>query len=232
MSKILVADSEGAEREVARRSLSGAGYQVVLSSNADEVGRILKGDLIDMIVLAVNFPGSASFDLYRGLRRDPVTSSIPIILLSDKNDMGECVQGLELGAEDCISKPINPMELVLRTRKILNRSQNGGGLPRGESLVFTSGELTIDFLKRAVYVSGSPVHLTATEFSLLQTLSRKGGRAMSREQLLRELWGPTLEADSRTLDTHVRRLRAKLGSAGQVISTIHRFGYRLESDTK
>ncbi len=121
MSKILVVDSDAEEREVARRSLCGASYEVVLVHTPDDVAGIVLVEAAELIVLAVDFPGLASFELYRRLRRDVLVSTIPIILLSEKNDMGECVRGLEMGAEDCISKPINPMELVLRTRKILRR---------------------------------------------------------------------------------------------------------------
>ena len=156
------------------------------------------------------------------LRRDPATAGIPIIMLTAKAAEMDRIVGLELGAEDYITKPFSPRELVLRVKKVLQRGQAGQAEP--VSLKF--GDLLIDPPRHLVKWRGKPIDLTATEFKLLAILAQRRGRVQSRDQLLRDVWEYNSLIDTRTVDTHMRRLREKLGAAGKYLTTVRGVGYR------
>ena len=155
-------------------------------------------------------------------RRDPATAALPVVMVTAKAAEIDRILGLELGADDYITKPFSPRELVLRVKKILQR-----GHPAGEEKdTYKFGELTIDHPRHLVTWRGKQIELTATEFKLLAVLAQRRGRVQSREQLLRDVWEYNSLIDTRTVDTHMRRLREKLGPAAKFLDTVRGVGYR------
>ena len=222
--KILLVDDEPDTIDVLRVALSGAGF--ALQSAADGVRAVVlaRDENPDLIILDVMMPELTGFEVCRIIRRDPNTSRIPIVLLTARSAVDDRILGFEAGADDYITKPFSPRELVLRVRSVLARTRPRE--PAAERLRF--GELEIDHGRHQVRVGGTLVELTALEFKLLACLARKFEYVQSREQLLVEVWGHRQPLDSRTIDTHVRRLREKLGEAADIIETVRGFGYRLK----
>ncbi len=173
-------------------------------------------------------PGLTGLEVLRVLKRDPATSSIPIVLLSARCAEADRVLGLELGADDFVKKPFSPRELVLRARAILQRRLSS--VSRKTSLHV--GMIELDYDRHAASVCGRAVRLTAIEFKLLAVLARRPGRVHTRDELIRTVWPDESDLDVRTVDTHVRRLRAKLGAAGGQLKTSHGFGYRLDAELR
>jgi len=167
-------------------------------------------------------PEVDGLEVCKMLRRDPATASIPIIMLTAKAAEIDRVLGLELGADDYVTKPFSPRELVLRVKKLLQRGQSQA--TAGQNLKF--GELLIDPPRHMVSWRGKGIELTATEFKLLTILAQRRGRVQSRDQLLRDVWEYNSHIDTRTVDTHMRRLRHKLGPAAKYLDTVHGVGYR------
>ena len=156
------------------------------------------------------------------MKSDPLTRSIPVVILTSRADEVDRLLGFELGATDYVTKPFSPREVVMRARAILNRD--------GRSLSdykIRAGNIQVDVLRHAVYVADKAVHLTAVEFKLLTKLMESPGRVLERDYLLNCVWGYERSVDTRTVDTHIRRLRAKLGSASDMIESVRGFGYRL-----
>jgi DNA-binding response OmpR family regulator len=172
-------------------------------------------------------PGVDGLEVCRRLRRDSSTASVPIIMLTAKSDEVDRIVGLEVGADDYVGKPFSPKELVARVRAVLRRSHPDQATP-----VLTVGPITLDAARHAVSLNGRAIVLTPKEFDLLQALLEAAGRVLSREYLLNRVWGYARAdvIESRTVDVHVRRLRAKLGDAGSRIATVKSVGYRFETD--
>jgi two-component system phosphate regulon response regulator PhoB len=160
------------------------------------------------------------------LRRDPATAMIPILMLTARAAEMDRVIGLELGADDYVTKPFSPRELVLRIKKLLARVKSADE-PVAQ---LRFGELEVDVPRHTVTVAGDAIALTATEFKLLEILARRRGRVQSRERLLQDVWGYDNPIDSRTVDTHMRRLREKIGGAARFLETIRGVGYRFVSE--
>jgi two-component system phosphate regulon response regulator PhoB len=173
-------------------------------------------------VLDVMLPELSGLEVCKILRRHPATSAIPIIMLTARAAEMDRVVGLELGADDYVTKPFSPRELVLRIRKLLARVK----LSDGEEPLLRADEIEVDVPAHAVRVQGAAVELTATEFKLLETLLRRRGRVQSRERLLSDVWGYDQAIDTRTVDTHMRRLREKIGVAAHRLETVRGVGYR------
>ncbi len=163
----------------------------------------------------------------RTLRGDPRTRAVPILFLSAKSEEVDRVVGLELGADDYLTKPFSPRELVLRVGAILRRTAAGDAANTGS--VVASGSIRLDPEAHQVWVAGAEVDLTATEFRLLETLLRHPGRVFSRDQLLDRVWGITAEVTTRTVDTHINRLRDRLGPQAEQVETVRGVGYRLRT---
>jgi two-component system phosphate regulon response regulator PhoB len=159
-------------------------------------------------------------EICKRLKADPKTAHIPVLILTAKADEVDRVLGLELGADDYVTKPFSPRELVLRVKKLTERGKNQ------PTEVLTRGDLVVELAKHTVTVKGKPLDLTATEFKLLVTLMERRGRVQTRDALLRDVWGYEGDLDTRTVDTHVRRLREKLGKAGDLVETVRGVGYR------
>jgi two-component system, OmpR family, phosphate regulon response regulator PhoB len=177
-----------------------------------------------LIILDLMLPKMTGLEVCKVLKTDPATRHIPIMMLTAKAEEIDRIVGLEFGADDYVTKPFSPREVILRIQAILRR----GEVKEGERL--SAGAITIDPARHQVSVGGKRINLTSIEFKLLRTLVQRRGRVQERDRLLNEVWGYESVIDTRTVDTHVRRLREKLGKAGDVIETVRGFGYRLRED--
>jgi len=222
MTKILVIDDEPDAVELVEFNLRSAGYEVVTAADGAEALKKARAHSPDLVVLDVMLPEVDGLEVCKILRRDPATSGIPLIMLTAKAAEIDRVLGLELGADDYITKPFSPRELVLRIKNLLKRGQG----PEEKKDRFQTGELLIDVPRHLVTVQGKRVELTATEFRLLTVLAQRRGRVQSREQLLQDVWQYDNLIDTRTVDTHMRRLREKLGRAARYLDTVRGVGYR------
>jgi len=224
--QVLVIEDDPDIVDMLSTQFSNAGW-LALSSAAEAQSGLQKAreQLPDLIILDLMLPGGSGLDVCRILKSRPETEKIPIIVLSAKAEEIDRIVALELGADDYVTKPFSPREVILRTKAILKRCHRS----RGEDPV-TVGNLAIDPARHTVLVSGKPVQLTTVEFKLLNVLMHRCGRVEPRERLLADVWGYDHSVESRTIDTHMNRLRKKLGSAGKLIETIRGFGYRLRRD--
>ena len=179
-----------------------------------------------LIILDLMLPEMDGKDVCRILKSDPLTRPIPILMLTAKAEEMDRVIGFELGADDYVTKPFSPRELVLRVKAILRRKE----APEEEKKKIQISDLRIDMEKHQVFIKKDPISLTSTEFKLLVELASKRGRVHTREQLLDKVWGYTYEGYARTVDTHIRRLREKLGPTGNYIETIRGVGYRFREE--
>ena len=221
-SKVLVVDDEPEAVELVEFNLKGAGYEVSTASDGAEALNKARRIQPNLVILDVMMPEIDGMEVCKLLRRDPATSCIPIIMLTAKASEVDRVLGLELGADDYVVKPFSPRELVLRVKKLLDRGKPAEAAK--EKMVF--GDLVIDMPRHAVFWKGKQIELTATEFKLLVTLAQRKGRVQSRDTLLRDVWGYESMIDTRTVDTHMRRLREKLGLAAKYLDTLRGVGYR------
>jgi two-component system phosphate regulon response regulator PhoB len=220
--KILVVDDEPDALELIKVNLTSAGLTVVTAEDGDTALKKARAVLPDLIILDLMLPEVDGLEVCKILRRDEATRDIPIIMLTAKASEIDRVLGLELGADDYVTKPFSPRELVLRVKALLRRSQSGEEVSEHIRI----GTLVVDVPRHAVRVQNKDVDLTATEFKLLTMLAQRRGRVLSREQLLRDVWEYDTAIDSRTVDTHMRRLREKLGPAARYLDTVRGVGYR------
>jgi len=220
--RILVVDDEPEAVELVEFNLKQAGYDVATAADGAEALKKARALLPSLVLLDVMLPEMDGLEVCKMLRRDPATASIPIIMLTAKAAEIDRVLGLELGADDYQLKPFSPRELVLRVKNLLARGR--GKAEEAESLTF--GDLLIDVPRHLVSWRGKKVDLTATEFKLLTILAQRRGRVQSRDHLLRDVWEYNTLVDTRTVDTHMRRLREKLGPASKFLDTVRGVGYR------
>ncbi len=221
-SKILIVDDEPDALELVEFNLRGAGFDVITAPDGAAALRRAQADQPDLLVLDLMLPEIDGLEVCKVLRRNPATASLPIIMLTAKGTELDRVLGLEIGADDYLTKPFSPRELVLRIRKLLQRTK-----PEAEAAErYQVGPLVLDIPRHQVTVQGHPIELTATEFKLLTMLLERRGRVQSRDRLLQDVWGYERLVDTRTVDTHMSRLRDKLGAAGRYLETIRNVGYR------
>jgi two-component system phosphate regulon response regulator PhoB len=220
VSRVLVVDDEPDLLELVRVNLDQSGFAVETAASGGEALERLRRAPPDLMVLDLMLPDVSGTEICRQVRADAQLSQLPIIMLTARADEVDRVVGLELGADDYVTKPFSPRELTLRVRAVLRRRQ----LP--SSAVLESGPILLDADRHRCHVDGKEVALTAKEFELLRGLMRRPGRVMTREQLLAEVWGDDIAVTLRTIDTHFKRLREKLGSAGERIETVRGVGYR------
>ncbi len=218
---VLVVDDERDIVELVRYNLVQAGYRVVSAADGRQAIDLARRERPDLIVLDLMLPALPGAEVARILKQDEKTRGIPILMLTARGEEVDRVVGFELGADDYVVKPFSPRELVLRVQAILRRE----GQETGEGRIVYD-PLVIDLEAHSVRLKGKEVGLTSTEFKLLQRLARRPGRAFSRDQLLSEVWGYGGDLETRTVDTHVKRLRAKLGEIGAWIETVRGLGYR------
>jgi len=225
---ILVADDEQDVLDLIQRNLDLAGFHVFRALDGPEAIACARGHKPALIVLDVMLPGMSGTEVCRALKGDPATADIPILMLSARSQEVDRIVGLELGAEDYVTKPFSPRELVLRIGLILRRNRT----PDANADVVSIGEITLDRMRHQVTVKGKSIVLTPTEYRLLSLLMDRNGRVQSRENLLSDVWGYDVSVDTRTVDIHVRRLREKLGRSARHLETVRGYGYRLfESKT-
>lgn len=220
--KILVVDDEPDTLELLRFNLTQAGFDVITADTGTEAITKVRQYQPDLIVLDLMLPEVDGLEVFKILRRNQATASIPVIMLTAKAAEFDRVLGLELGADDYVTKPFSVRELVLRIKKLLAQPVQTDSAQE----LIQVGQLTIDTARYLVKYAGKPVRLTATEFKLLVLLAQRRGRVQTRETLLEEVWGYNPDMDTRTVDTHVHRLREKLGPAGACIETVRGVGYR------
>ena len=220
--KILIVDDEPEAVELVEFNLKQAGFDVSSAADGDEALRKARAQLPALVVLDVMLPEVDGLEVCKVLRRDPATANIPIIMLTAKAAEIDRVLGLELGADDYVTKPFSPRELVLRIRKVLDRQ--GKTEVKNETMRF--GDLLVDVPRHLASWRGKSIDLTATEFKLLTVLAQRAGRVQSRDALLRDVWEYDAAIDTRTVDTHMRRLREKLGPAARYLDTVRGVGYR------
>lgn len=219
--KILVVDDDPRLREIVRLALEGAGFEVITASDGVSAQTHAAREAPDLIVLDVGLPKADGFEICRKIR---TSSDVPILFLTAHDDEVDRILGLELGADDYVTKPFSPRELVARIKAILKRSN---GAPSRDALV--QGRLQLDVAAHACLVMGQEVALTATEFQVLHRLMRMPGRVHTRVQIIDDIWGNGAEVADRTLDSHLRNLRKKLADAGctSAVDTVHGVGIRL-----
>ena len=221
-AKVLVVDDEPEAVELLEYNLKKAGFQVFTAPDGARALKFARAAAPNLIVLDLMLPELDGLEVCKILRRDPETGGIPIIMLTAKAAEIDRILGLELGADDYVTKPFSPRELVLRIKRVLERTRR----VVDEAGVHKFGDLVIDTPRHLVRWRGRSVDLTATEFKLLALLAERRGRVQSREQLLRDVWEYNSLIDTRTVDTHMRRLRDKLGSAAKYLDTVRGVGYR------
>lgn len=223
-NRILIADDEADMLHMVASNLSSAGFQVFKAEDGPSAIAAARRDAPALIVLDLMMPGMSGLEVCRVLKGEVATSSISILLLSARAEEVDRIIGFELGADDYVTKPFSPRELVLRVKSILSRKM----VPRNGSSVLSLGEITVDQERHYIAVRGVPIDLTVIEFKLMVALLESPGCVLSREDLLSRVWGVDNNIESRTVDTHMRRLREKLDQAGEQIHTVRGFGYRLD----
>ena len=220
--KILVVDDEPDALEVIAFKLREAGYTPLTAADGQRAVELVREERPALVVLDLMLPKIDGLEVCKILRRDPLTAGIPIIMLTARAAEMDRIVGLELGADDYVTKPFSPRELVLRIKKVLTRTQQTDE----PATHLRIGVLDIDAVRHLVKVNDQPITLTATEFKLLELLARRRGRVQTRDRLLQDVWGYDNPIDTRTVDTHMRRLREKLGPAAEYLETIRGVGYR------
>jgi two-component system phosphate regulon response regulator PhoB len=225
--RILLIEDEPDIAEVLQYNLEKEGFEVETARRGDSGLEAVRRDTPDLILLDLMLPGLDGLELTRLLKRDGGLSRIPIVMLTARGEEVDRIVGLELGADDYISKPFSPREVVLRVKAVLRRLQPDGNGSEGASESLAVGGIRLDVAGHRLAVNGGEVPLTATEFRLLKLLIERGGRVQTRGQLLSDVWGYAEDIDSRTVDTHIRRLRRKLGPEAERIETVIGVGYRL-----
>jgi two-component system phosphate regulon response regulator PhoB len=222
MHRILIVEDEQDIADLIGFNLQRAGYEVIKAHDGIEGTEAALRERPDLIVLDLMLPGRDGYAVFRELRRDPRTVDVPVIMLTARAQTEDRIQGLEAGADDYLTKPFSPKELMLRVQAILKRSDAPPG-----SVDFSYGPFRFDKNALKFYLDNQPAELTSTEFKLLLFLCERCGRPQDRNELLRTIWGYSDAAHSRTLDTHMKRLRQKLGPHGSLIETVRGVGYRV-----
>lgn len=219
--RILVIEDEEDVVDLLTRTLSKAGFLTSTAKDGEAGIIAARDEQTDLIVLDLMLPRMSGLEVCRVLKSEPATRAIPVVMLTAKAEEVDRIVGLEFGADDYVAKPFSPRELVLRINAILRRIDSA---PAEKQLA--AGDLVIDSQRHEVRLAGKQLELTAIEFKLLSTLLQRRGRVQARDRLLSDVWGYDAAIDTRTVDTHVRRLREKLGKRGALIETVRSFGYR------
>lgn len=222
MQRILIVEDETDIADLIGFNLGRAGYEVIIAHDGLEGTAVALRERPDLIVLDLMLPGRDGYGVVRELRRDPRTVAIPVLMLTARARTEDRIDGLEAGADDYLTKPFSPKELLLRVQAILRRAVAPPG-----SVDFTHGPFRFDKTTLRFYLAKEPMELTSTEFKLLLHLAERAGRTQERNELLRLIWGYSDSAHSRTLDTHMKRLRQKLGEHAVWIETVRGVGYQV-----
>jgi len=226
MKKVLIIEDEKDLAELLAFNLEKEGYAATCVHDGKQGLERAGTDLPDLILLDLMLPGMLGTEVCKALRKDPRTARIPIIMITAKGDEIDRVVGFEVGADDYIVKPFSMREVALRVKAVTRRFEHEVQTPMPELL--SIGEIVIDNQRHTVISAGLEIELTSTEFKLLLYLAEKKGSVQSREKLLQNVWSYNNAGDTRTVDTHVTRLRGKLGAPGDIIKTVRGFGYKIE----
>lgn len=222
--KILVVDDEADVTTLVSYNLKAKGYAVEVLNDPNQSIGLARTLLPDLVILDVMMPELSGIQICRMLRADPKLKKVPVIFLTAKAEESDRIQGFEVGADDYVCKPFSTKELVMRVQSVLRRASNEGD-ESAEKLIVQGG-IELDSERHELRVNGQAIDLTATEFKLLRLLMERKGRVQTREHLLINVWNYETEIETRTVDTHVRRLREKLGPEADWIETIRGVGYR------
>lgn len=223
MTTILIVDDEPGIREMLRFAMEGAGFRTLQAAHAQEARQHLTKEEVDLVLLDWMLPGRSGLELAQQLKQQSKTRTLPIIMLSAKGEEEDRIRGLETGADDYISKPFSPRELVARIRAVLRRAR-----PTDEEQETEAAGLRIDDASHRVTSNGSKIEIAPTEYRLLRFLMTHPDRAFSRTQLLDQVWGDQAYVEERTVDVHIRRLRKALEPGGhdRLLQTVRGVGYR------
>ena len=224
MGKILIVDDEPDIVELVKINLEKNGFDVISSYTGRGIFNLFKKFSIDLVILDLMLPDIDGLEICKILKSENETKNIPIIMLTAKDTEIDKVLGLELGADDYITKPFSPRELVARVRAVLRRTRK----PSDESILKFDNILKIDLKKFEVFVNGEKINLTTTEFKLLKALAIRRGEVLSRNELLDYIWGNEKIVIDRTIDVHIKHLREKLGKVGKFIKNVRGVGYKLD----
>jgi two-component system, OmpR family, phosphate regulon response regulator PhoB len=224
--RILVVDDEADIVALVAYHLAKAGYRVSTASSGTDALPAVRNEQPALVVLDLMLPGLSGYEVLEQLRADPATAATAVLMLTARREEADRIRGLLLGADDYLTKPFSPQELVLRVGAILRRVRSAGAEPAD---MLTLGALRIDRAAHRVLVQDEEIELTATEYRLLLTLAERKGRVQDRGHLLETVWEAAPDIQTRTVDMHVQRLRTKLGAAGEMIETVRGFGYRLRT---
>lgn len=225
--KILIIEDDPNISQLVKYNLEKGGYDCILSGSGENGLKILQKGAVDLLILDIMLPEMDGFELCRRIKQDRGLSDIPIIILTAKGEEIDRIVGFELGADDYIVKPFSPRELVLRTKAVLKRLKQ----PDNTSDILKAGDLEVDIPKHKITLNKNNIELTQMEFRLLVILMKRRGRVQSRQVLLNDVWEMWSDVTTRTIDTHIKRLREKLGSAGHLIETVRGIGYRFSEET-
>lgn len=221
--RILVVDDEPDLQDLVELALSDAGYEVETAATGREALVKVQQTLPDLLVLDLMLPDMPGTEVCRHVRGRPATEDLPILMLTAKSEEVDRIVGFELGADDYVTKPFSPRELALRVRALLRRR----GVARADETLLEHRGIVLDLERHRCSAIGEDVRLTAKEFRLLAALMRRPGRVLTRERLLENAWDSDITVTLRTIDTHLKRLREKLGPVGDTIETVRGVGYRI-----
>ena len=224
---ILVVEDEEDILDLISYNLKQAGFSITAVESGEEALEVASEENFSLVLLDLMLPGIDGLEVCRLLRAKPETKNIPVLMLTARTEEVDRIVGLELGADDYLTKPFSPRELVLRVRAILRRAEVVESVSDETIRV---GSLTIDPIEHRVQLLSEEIELTATEFRLLLTLAQRRGRVQSREELLNVVWGYEHSGYRRTVDTHLRRLRVKMGEAADYLETVRGVGYRFRRE--
>ncbi|MBC8088403.1 MAG: response regulator transcription factor [Phycisphaerae bacterium] len=226
IDRVLVVDDEKDIVALVAYHLTRSGYQVTTASTGQEALREAQREKPALVVLDLMLPGMSGFDVLEQLRSDERTRTVAVLMLTARREEPDRIRGLSLGADDYLTKPFSPEELVLRVAAILRRTRSA---PSTSPDTMSIGPMVIDRAAMTVDVDDTRLDLTATEFKLLMTLVERRGRVQGRAHLLETVWEAAPDIQTRTVDMHIQRLRTKMGPAGDMIETVRGFGYRLRA---
>lgn len=226
-ARILVVEDERDIAALVAYHLTKEGYRVRTAEGGAEALEAAAAERPDLLVLDLMLPGFSGYEVLQEVRRRPELAEVPVVVLTARRDEADRVKGLELGADDYVTKPFSPRELVLRVGAVLRRVQSPA--VAGSGRVLRGGAVTVDLNAMRASLDSEPLDLTPTEYRLLVTLLERRGRVQSRQQLLETAWEIHARIETRTVDMHIQRLRMKLGSAGSYIETVRGFGYRFRA---
>jgi len=224
--RILIVDDEEDILELLRYILTREGYTVKLATTGEEAVKLSAQEKPDLIIMDIILPGMDGLQATRAIKKSPDTSGVPVLMLSAKSEDADIVIGLELGADDYVTKPFSPAVLLARIKTLLRRT----GKQEGDQSPIRIGDLTIDVNQREVFVKGRPVKITPGQFRVLQALAQRPGWAFPRGQIVDEIHGWGYDVNDRSIDLHIVALRKKLGPCASYIQTVHGVGYKLSKD--